>query len=176
MLYMYVNLGFPQPPIITVSNYVFCFAPVSPTILEHYEVNLADSTSLLTRLSGIFSTSRCLAITSDLYPDVCGPFHLSVTAINTVGRVTTHSTILSDAESRPCDCYQQTGTDIHHHAIIIMELSQALQSESVLSGSIQLNLALTAKKEMETPRIFFCLMMQKKSPEWLCCHVTQPHY
>ena len=90
----------------------FCFASIRPTILE---VNLTDSTGLLTRLGGIYNASdTCLTITSDLYPDVCGPFHLSVTAINTVGRVTAYSTILPDVEPRPCDCYQQKGTEPTH--------------------------------------------------------------
>jgi len=60
---------------------------------------VTDSTGMLTRLSGVYNTSRCLSITSDLYPDACGPFQLSAAAMNGVGRETTQLTLLPDAGS-----------------------------------------------------------------------------
>ena len=101
--------GYPQPPNIIhhSSNSTFCFNnPIHP---EVYEVNLTDSTGSLTRLSGIYNTSQCLTITSDLYPDVCGPFPLSVAAMNTVGREVTQLTINTSNEASPCDCYLEKG-------------------------------------------------------------------
>ena len=36
-------------------------------------------------LSGTYNTSQCLPITSDLSPDVCGLFMVSVVAVNGIG-------------------------------------------------------------------------------------------
>ena len=102
-------LGFPQPPVVEWfgQNSTFCFgAPAPPIIPEHYEVNLMDKTGSLTRLN--YDTTSCLLIVSDLFPYQCGPFHLSVTAINTMGRETTSF----NATATACDCSQQTGVCI----------------------------------------------------------------
>ena len=107
--------GYPQAPIVNFYNAsnMFCFTiPDNPIHPEVYEVNLTDSTGSQTRLSGVYNTSQCLTITSDLHPNVCGPFQLSVAVMNTVGREETTPTIIPDsttAEPTPCDCYQQKG-------------------------------------------------------------------
>jgi hypothetical protein len=85
---------------------------------EVYEVNLTDSTGSLTRLSGIYNTSQCLNITSDLYPAVCGPFQLSVAAINSVGREVTQQTLLEDNQPMPCDCFREKGRKVLAIAIM----------------------------------------------------------
>ena len=54
--------------------------------MESYLVTLTDVTGTNTSLSGTYNTSQCLPITSDLSPDVCGPFIASVVAVNGVGK------------------------------------------------------------------------------------------
>ena len=92
---------------------MLCFTvPNNPIHPEVFEVNLTDSTGSLTRLSGVYSTSKCLNITSDLYPGVCWPFQVSVAAINTAGREVTQLAIngtLPYGMATPCDCYQKKG-------------------------------------------------------------------
>ena len=53
--------------------------------MESYLVTVTDVTGMNTSLSGTYNTSQCLPITSDLSPDVCGPFMASVVAVNGVG-------------------------------------------------------------------------------------------
>lgn len=110
LLHMLIILtGYPLSPLISYDeNNMFCFTvPVNPIHPEVYEVKLTDSTGSLTRLSGIYSTSQCLTITSDLYPDACGPFQLSVAATNDVGREVSELTLLPSNEPNPCGCYQE---------------------------------------------------------------------
>ena len=103
----------PRPPSLNYSNRsrVFCFTIPNDLINpEVYQVNLTDNTGSLTRLSGTYNSSQCLTITSDLYPDVCGPFQLSVAA--TVNHLVTELTLISSGvanTSSPRDCYQAKG-------------------------------------------------------------------
>ena len=53
--------------------------------MESYLVTVTDSCRTDTSLSGTYNTSQCLPITSDLSPDVCGPFMASVVAVNGIG-------------------------------------------------------------------------------------------
>ena len=53
--------------------------------MESYLVIVTDVSGTDTSLSGTYNTSQCLPITSDLFPDVCGPFMASVVAVNGVG-------------------------------------------------------------------------------------------
>ena len=53
--------------------------------MESYLVTVTDSCGMNTSISGTYNTSQCLPITSDLSPDVCGPFMASVVAVNGVG-------------------------------------------------------------------------------------------
>ena len=114
--------GYPQPPIITYfSNNSFCFTiPDNPISPEVYEITLTDSTGSLIRLSGVYSTSRCLIITSDLYPNVCGPFQLSVAAVNEVGREVTQLSSSNITEPTPCECYQQKSKKNVDHEVRIL--------------------------------------------------------
>ena len=75
-----------------------------------YEVNLTDSTGSLTPLSGFYTNPECLSIGPALYPDLCGPFQLSVAAISKVERsAVQYQTVLPDngiphAYSYGCAC------------------------------------------------------------------------
>ena len=53
--------------------------------MEGYNVSVVDITGSPTSLSGTYTSPQCIKLTSDLYTDVCGPFKISVTAINQVG-------------------------------------------------------------------------------------------
>ena len=53
--------------------------------MESYLVTVTDVSGTNTSLSGTYNTSQCLPITSDLSPDVCGPFMASVVAVNGIG-------------------------------------------------------------------------------------------
>ena len=108
---MLICVGYPAPPTINFNNNItFSFTiPDNPISSEVYDVNLTDSTGSQTRLSGVYNTSRVLSITSDLYPDVCAPFQLSVTAVNSVGREAIQHIIGEMTEPTPCECYKQKG-------------------------------------------------------------------
>jgi hypothetical protein len=115
----YVSTDDPLPPLPprysendTDTGLAICLqipdTPISPVV---YEVNLTDSTGSMTGLSGIYNTSQCLKITSDFYPAVCGPFQLSVAAINSVGRVFGEErTLLQGNQPMPCDCFREKGS------------------------------------------------------------------
>jgi hypothetical protein len=117
--FLCVNVGDPLPPIYsnhsTDSGLAICLhVPDNLIVPVVYEVNITDSTGSLTRRSDI-NSSQCLNFTSDLYPAVCGPFQLSVAAINSVGRTVTQQTLLAeDNQPMPCDCFREKGNDIHH--------------------------------------------------------------
>ena len=64
--------------------------------MESYLVTVTDACGTDTSLSGTYSTSQCLPITSDLFPDVCGPFVVSVVAVNRVG--TSSETVYTEYE------------------------------------------------------------------------------
>ena len=74
-------------PNITVINNSICFnvSSNSERPVEYYEVSITDVTGLDTPLSGVYNTSQCLTITSDLFPDVCAPFQVSIEAVNAFG-------------------------------------------------------------------------------------------
>ena len=109
----------PQPPNITDTGMAICLH--IPDLIhrspEVYEVNLTDSTGSQTRLSGVYNTSQCLTITSDLYPTVCGPFQVSVAAVNSVGRNVTQQTLLRDNQPMPCECFREKGTKRISHTV-----------------------------------------------------------
>ena len=75
-----------------------------------YRVNLTDNTESPTRLSGIYHTSQCLSITPDLYPDVCGPFQLSVSAAGQQVITAPLSLLPPGKELDLCGCYQEKGS------------------------------------------------------------------
>ena len=74
--------------------------------MESYLVTVTDVSGTNTSLSGTYNTSQCLPITSDLSPDVCGPFMASVVAVNGVGTSSEilHLIITED----PLTCPQMT--------------------------------------------------------------------
>ncbi len=62
-------------------------APFSYTIVIKFGrlthmYSVVDITGSPTSLSGTYTSPQCIKLTSDLYTDVCGPFKISVTAIN----------------------------------------------------------------------------------------------
>ena len=79
----------------------FCFdARFNPDDPAMYELNVTDVTGeLIPSLSHSYTTSRCLTLTSNLYPDVCGPFKVTVTATNQNGNNTINSTINSTGDN-----------------------------------------------------------------------------
>ena len=104
--------GYPDSPRVNIMSGAFCFTiPVNPIAPEVYEINVTDSTGSRINLSGVYNTSNCLSLTSDLYPDVCGPFQVSVVASNTVGRETAPPHLIGNntREPTPCDCYTRKG-------------------------------------------------------------------
>ena len=72
-------------PNVTVINNSICFNASSERSVDYYEVSITDVTDLDTPLSGIYTTSQCLTITSDLFPRVCAPFQVSIEAVNALG-------------------------------------------------------------------------------------------
>ena len=73
----------PPPPVVYSTNTSVCFWSRSP--VESYLVTVTDSCGTDTSLSGTYNTSQCLPITSDRSPNVCGPFMVSVVAVDRVG-------------------------------------------------------------------------------------------
>ena len=73
----------PPPPVVYSTNTSVCFWSRFP--VESYLVTVTDVSGTNASLSGTYNTSQCLPITSDLSPDVCGPFMVSVVALNRVG-------------------------------------------------------------------------------------------
>ena len=78
-----VCIALPPPPVVYSTNMSVCFWSRSP--VESYLVTVTDVSGTNTSLSGTYNTSQCLPITSNLSPDVCGPFMASVVAVNEVG-------------------------------------------------------------------------------------------
>ena len=72
--------------------------------MESYLVTVTDVSGTNTSLSGTYNTSQCLPITSDLSPDVCGPFMASVVAVNGAGT----SSVTVHLRVDPLTCLQNT--------------------------------------------------------------------
>ena len=74
-------------PNVTVVNHSICFnvSSNSENPVDYYKVSITDVTGLDTPLSGVYNTSQCLTITSELFPDVCAPFQVSIEAVNAHG-------------------------------------------------------------------------------------------
>ena len=85
--------------------------------MESYLVTVTDVSGTNTSLSGTYNTFQCLPITSDLSPDVCGPFMASVVAVNGIGtsNITVHKIKTeSNFSSDSLPCFQIRGLCTHN--------------------------------------------------------------
>jgi hypothetical protein len=100
--------------------------PDNPIAPEVYEISVTDVTGSLTSLNGVYSTSGCISV-SDLYPKICGPFQLSITATNSMGRERAHFTTPLRDTLTPCGCYREKGNNCMLYRVVL--LSTGLFSE-----------------------------------------------
>ena len=90
-------------PNITVIDNSICFNASSNSAehpVEYYKVSITDVTGLDTKLSGVYNISQCLTITSELFPDVCAPFQVSIEAVNVLGASNVTNIVLNSSLTR----------------------------------------------------------------------------